>query len=197
MGVFDFCPIRMENLPGCCDILEQHGTTRPHPRGTFPNSHLPLLNIVFPQICVYGFTYSAPTIIHELGYTASEAQLLTVPIYFLCVCSTILFSRLSDKSQSRWLWIVVPYFIALVGLIGLLSIPHPRLPGLTYAFLFCIPAGVYPPLIGAVSWIGNNLAPSWKRVIGMALFMSIGNLVSELHNLHHREKEKEKQTDLA
>ncbi|CRL18586.1 Sucrose/H+ symporter, plant [Penicillium camemberti] len=127
-------------------------------------------------ICVYGFTYSAPTIIHELGYTASEAQLLTVPIYFLCVCSTILFSRLSDKSQSRWLWIVVPYFIALVGLIGLLSIPHPRLPGLTYAFLFCIPAGVYPPLIGAVSWIGNNLAPSWKRVIGMALFMSIGNL---------------------
>lgn len=189
----------MENLRGCCDILEQHGTyyatssLRDISEFTFASTNI----VYFPQICVYGFTYSAPTIIHGLGYTASEAQLLTVPIYFLCVCSTIIFSRLSDKSQSRWLWIVVPYFIALVGLIGLLAIPHPRLPGLTYAFLFCIPAGVYPPLIGAVSWIGNNLAPSWKRGIGMALFMSIGNLVSELHNLLHQGKEKEKKTDLA
>jgi hypothetical protein len=47
---------------------------------------------------------------------------------------------------------------------------------LTYAFLFGIPAGVYPPLIGVLSWIGNNLAPSWKRAVGMALLISIGNL---------------------
>lgn len=59
---------------------------------------------------------------------------------------------------------------------GLLSIPHPRLPGLTYAFLFFIPAGVYPAVIGCISWVGNNLAPTFKRAIGMALLMTVGNL---------------------
>jgi hypothetical protein len=35
---------------------------------------------------------------------------------------------------------------------------------------------VYPPIIGILSWVGNNLAPTWKRSVGMALLISIGNL---------------------
>jgi cyanate permease len=97
---------------------------------------------------LYGFTYSAPTIILELGYTSAQAQLLTIPIYVLGAISTIFFSWLADRRQTRWPFIVIPFSIALCCLIGLISIPHPRLPGLTYAFLFGIPAGVYPPLIG-------------------------------------------------
>ena len=49
-------------------------------------------------------------------------------------------------------------------------------PGLTYFFLFFIPIGIYPSLISLCSWIGNNLAPSWKRAVGMALVVSGGNL---------------------
>ncbi|OJJ40087.1 hypothetical protein ASPWEDRAFT_166174 [Aspergillus wentii DTO 134E9] len=128
------------------------------------------------SICLYGFTYSAPTIIKQLGYSSAQAQLLTIPIYFLGVLSTLLFGFLADKHQSRWPYIIGPFGIALVGFIGLLAIPHPRLPGLTYAFLFCIPAGIYPPVMGTLSWFGNNLAPSWRRAIGMALLISIGNL---------------------
>ena len=66
--------------------------------------------------------------------------------------------------------------MASCAFIALLAIPHPRYPGLTYAFLFAIPAGVYPPIIGILSWVGNNLAPTWKRSVGMALLISIGNL---------------------
>lgn len=128
------------------------------------------------SISLYGFTYSAPTIIAGLGYKTANAQLLTIPVYVLGVISTIFFSVMADRHQTRWVFIVIPYSIALVGFIGLLSVPHPRLPGLTYAFLFCIPAGVYPPLICCLSWVGNNLAPSWKRAVGMALLISIGNL---------------------
>ncbi|KIW46496.1 uncharacterized protein PV06_02165 [Exophiala oligosperma] len=128
------------------------------------------------SICLYGFTYSAPTIILELGYTAANAQLLTIPIYLVGVASTIFFSVLADRHQTRWPFIVGPYSVALLGFVGLLSIPHPKLPGLTYALLFTIPGGVYPPLIGCLSWVGNNIAPTWKRAIGMALLISIGNL---------------------
>lgn len=31
-------------------------------------------------------------------------------------------------------------------------------------------------MIGVISWVGNNLAPSFKRAIGMALLMTLGNL---------------------
>ncbi|KAB2570989.1 putative transporter [Lasiodiplodia theobromae] len=128
------------------------------------------------SISLYGFTYSAPSVILGLGYSAANAQLLTIPIYVLGVISTILVSYYADAYRTRWPFIVAPFCLAAAGFLGLLCIPHPRLPGLTYAFLFCIPAGVYPPLIGVLSWIGNNLAPSWKRAVGMALLISMGNL---------------------
>jgi len=128
------------------------------------------------SIALYGFTYSAPTIINGLGYTTAKAQLLTIPVYVLGVISTIFFSVLADKHQKRWPYIVIPFSIGLIGFIGLLATPVKKYPGLTYAFLFFIPAGVYPPLICCLSWVGNNLAPSWKRAVGMAILISIGNM---------------------
>jgi hypothetical protein len=126
-------------------------------------------------IPIYGFTYTAPSIILGLGYTSAQAQLLTVPVYTVGVISTIGFSRWADRRRVRWPFIVGPYAIAAVGLIGLLSVPHPRYPGLTYFLLFFIPAGIYPALIGILSLVSNNLAGSWKRAVGMALLISIGN----------------------
>lgn len=128
------------------------------------------------SIPVYAFTYTAPTIIRDLGYSSANAQLLTVPVYLLGTISTVLFSIWADKRQTRWKFVCGPYGIAAIGFLALLCIPHPRLPGLTYAFLFFIPAGLYPALICLLSWIGNNLAPSWKRAVGMALLISVGNL---------------------
>jgi MFS family permease len=85
-------------------------------------------------------------------------------------------SWLADKRQRRWPFIVIPYAVALCGCIGLMAIPHPSLPGLTYAFLFTIPAGVYPSVISLVSWVSNNLSPSWKRAVGMAMSIMLGNI---------------------
>ena len=98
-----------------------------------------------------------------------------MPIYILGVISTVFWSWLADKKQTRWPFIVIPYSIGWCCLLALLVIPHPKYPGLTYAFLFGIPAGVYPPLICVLSWVGNNLAPTWKRAVGMATLISVGN----------------------
>ncbi|KAM0548786.1 hypothetical protein ACHAPJ_009782 [Fusarium lateritium] len=141
-------------------------------------------------ISIYGFTYTAPSVIQGLEYSAANAQLLTIPVYFLGVIGTPLIAIFADKHKTRWPFIVGPYCISTVGFLGLLSIPHPRLPGLTYAFLFCIPVGVYPPLIGLVSWVGNNLAPSWKRAVGMALLICMGNLGGIIGSNIYLEKQK-------
>lgn len=74
-------------------------------------------------------------------------------------------ARLSDKYRTRWPFIVVPYTFGAIGLLGLLVIPHPQLPGLTYAWLFFIPAGLYPPVIVMAGWLGGNLAPTSKRAV--------------------------------
>jgi predicted MFS family arabinose efflux permease len=126
------------------------------------------------RIPTYGFTFTAPVIILQLGYTSAQAQLLTIPVYLLGTISTLAFSWIADRRQTRWPFIVIPYSISLVGFIGLMAIPR-SLPGLTYAFLFLIPAGVFPAVISLVSWVSNNLSPTWKRAIGIATSIMMGN----------------------
>lgn len=111
-----------------------------------------------------------------MGYTSAQAQLLTIPVYAVGTATTLFLSWLADRRHRRWPFVVIPYAIALIGAIGLLSTPHPRLPGLTYAFLFAIPAGVFPAVISLVAWVSNNLAPSWKRSVGIAMSIMFGNM---------------------
>ncbi|UPK90142.1 hypothetical protein LCI18_001077 [Fusarium solani-melongenae] len=77
----------------------------------------------------------------------------------------------------------MPYVVSLAGTIGLLAIPHPRYPGLTYASLFALPAGIYPAVISLVSWISNNISPTWKPATGIAINIMIGNLGGMIGNL--------------
>lgn len=70
------------------------------------------------SICLYGFNYTAPTIINQLGYTAANAQLLTVPLYGAGVISTIVLSIWSDNVKVRWPFIVFPYCVSMLGFVG-------------------------------------------------------------------------------
>ncbi|OAL53127.1 MFS general substrate transporter [Pyrenochaeta sp. DS3sAY3a] len=124
----------------------------------------------------YGFIYTLPTVIRELGYTAANAQLLTIPVYTVALISTVVVAIASDKYKNRSTFIIFPFIVAAVGYITLLALPHPGLPGATYAMLFVVASGLYPSICGVISWNANNLAGSWKRSVGMALQISIGNL---------------------
>lgn len=73
-------------------------------------------------------------------------------------------------------YIIAGYSIAICGFIAQLAIPHPKYPGVTYGFLFPVAAGLYCPFTCLVAWVGNSLAPSSKRAIGMALLISVGNM---------------------
>lgn len=92
-------------------------------------------------ISYYAFSFFAPTIVKELGYKSWQAQLLMVPIYLLACIATVIVGLTADRKQTRWVFIVVPYLVAGIAFVALLSIPHPKLPGLTYGFLFLIPLG--------------------------------------------------------
>ncbi|KAF2093482.1 MFS general substrate transporter [Rhizodiscina lignyota] len=128
------------------------------------------------SVAVYGFSATVPTVIEELGYTAADAQLLTIPLYVFAVILIIVFAFWSDRIQNRWRFIVAGYSLAVCGLIAQLAIPHPKFPGVTYGFLFALCGGMYAGYPPMLTWIANNLAPSSKRAVGMALVISIGNM---------------------
>lgn len=136
-----------------------------------------LLTFVFqPTNVSKRFTATVPTVIEELGYSAANAQLLTIPIYVFAAILTLCFAWGSDYLRVRSWFIIAGYATASVGFIAQLAIPHPKYPGLTYGFLFPVAGGLYCPFIALVSWIANSLAPSSKRAVGMALLISVGNM---------------------
>ncbi len=116
-----------------------------------------------------------PTIVQQMGYTSTSAQLMTIPIYVVAMLFVLGFAWWSDYIQQRTPFIMAGFSIAIVGLIAELAIPHPRMTGVSYFFLFFVAAGLYSPFICLVCLIGNNLAPSSKRAVGMAVLIAFGN----------------------
>ncbi|KAJ9606410.1 hypothetical protein H2200_009371 [Cladophialophora chaetospira] len=130
---------------------------------------------------LYGISLFLPTIIKELGYTSSTAQLLTVPIYITAAILAIVVGYLSDRATkhgaSRWPYIFVPMCAILVGfVIAISGSAAGDIPGVVYAGVFIAVCGIYPAFPGNVTWIANNLAGSYKRSAGMALQIGLGNL---------------------
>jgi MFS family permease len=125
----------------------------------------------------YAVAYSLPTTIEILGYTAANAQLLTIPVYafacILCIVNALIADRLKRRFQS----VVIPYFFGLAGVIICLKISPEDNPGIIYFAMFLIASGSFPALPTIVSWIANNVAGQWKRSVAMALEFTLGNMV--------------------
>jgi nitrate/nitrite transporter NarK len=75
---------------------------------------------------LYSISLFLPTIIKELGYTANESQLMTVPVYVLaCIC-TICGGLASDKAGQRGLFLMGFALVAITGFVMLISSSVPR-----------------------------------------------------------------------
>ena len=130
---------------------------------------------------LYGISLFLPSIINELGYVATTAQLLTIPIYCTAAVLAIIVCWASDKAvkrgASRWPYVFVPMTVILVGfVIAISGSAAGGVPGVVYAGVFIATCGIYPAFPGNITWISNNLAGSYKRAAGMAFQIGIGNL---------------------
>lgn len=144
---------------------------------------------------LYGISLFLPTIINQLGYTSSTAQLLTVPIYITAAVLTVVVAYYSDQSprRGRAPFIFVPMCAILVGFImALAGSAHGGVPGVVYAGVFITTCGIYPAFPGNVTWISNNLAGSYKRSVGMAIHIGVGNLGGAMASNFYRSADKPK-----
>jgi hypothetical protein len=134
------------------------------------------LGIMLFWSCVaplYGISLFLPTIIKDLGFRKTTAQLLTVPIYFFAAVTGVITAWKSDRAGKRTPFIGASQVAILVGFIMCISSGSPVV---VYAGIFIAAAGVYGAHPGNISLISNNLAPSAKRAAGTGLHFAGGNL---------------------
>ncbi|TFK31526.1 MFS general substrate transporter [Crucibulum laeve] len=127
------------------------------------------MSIVAP---LYGITLFLPTIINSFGHSPAISQLLTVPPYVFATIVLYTFAYFSDKIKMRSPFILTGLIMCLIGFSINIS---DAATGVKYFGTFFVVAGSYSAFPGIVAWLGNNLAGQYKRGIGMALHIGIGN----------------------
>jgi dipeptide/tripeptide permease len=129
----------------------------------------------------YSTAFFIPTILNQFGYTPTQAQLHTIPIYGVCMVATLLTAWLSDKMRCRYVFTMLGVFIATIGYIMLLAQGPPKGAGamptsVRYLAVFFITVGTYitQPLV--IVWLSNNMGGHYKRSFSSALQIGLGNI---------------------
>lgn len=130
---------------------------------------------------LYGISLFLPTIIKELGYASTTAQLLTIPIYITAAILAVIVCWASDRAckrgASRWVYVFFPMCAILVGFIIAISASAiGGVPGVVYAGVFIATCGIYPAFPNNVTWISNNCAGTIKRGASIGMLVGAGNL---------------------
>ncbi|KAJ3714828.1 major facilitator superfamily domain-containing protein [Lentinula raphanica] len=122
---------------------------------------------------LYGITLFLPTIISDFGeFSTAISQLLTVPPYIFATLVLGFFAYYSDKIMMRSPFILAAQILCVIGFsINIANVSS----GAKYFGTFLIVAGSYSGFPGIVAWLGNNLSGQYKRGVGMALHIGIGN----------------------
>lgn len=138
---------------------------------------------------VYGISLFTPTIIKTLGYSSTHSQLLSVPIFIVATVFSIFQSYVSSYFGVRSPFLILDYLIMLVGYIVCITgdpVNHPRV---IYAGSYICALGAYSAFPIVVIWNANNLAGSYKRAVGLALQIGIGNFSGAFASNFYRGKD--------
>lgn len=124
---------------------------------------------------LYAVSLFTPTIINSLGYTTTQSQLLSVPIYIVAAVFSVGQAFLSDRIGLRSPFLVFDYLCMAIGFIVCLTSNPAKNPMAIYAGVYIAVIGIYPAIPIAIVWNANNLSGSYKRAIGIAFQIGVSN----------------------
>ncbi|KAJ0382720.1 hypothetical protein COL922a_011962 [Colletotrichum nupharicola] len=135
-----------------------------------------------------------PQIIKNMGYTSSNAQLLTIPPYIVGAISAYVSSSLSDRFKWRMPFIVFAQVLVLISFAILFFKAEniqENIPACYFA-IFLASIGFYPINPGGNAWTVNNLAGPTKRAQGIAYMICLGSIGGIVGSFIYREDESPK-----
>ncbi|KAF8497681.1 MFS general substrate transporter [Gautieria morchelliformis] len=138
---------------------------------------------------LYAFALFLPTIISQvsLGFSATPANLLTVPVYVLACIMTCGVGFYADRWGNRGYFNLAFFTIAGAGYIILIA---SRNASLSYFAVFLAAAGVYPLIPNTIAWFSNNVEGSYKRSVTLAMIIGFGNINGAVSSNVYRTKDK-------
>lgn len=120
--------------------------------------------------------YFIPTIVRAVGYTATTAQWMTVPIYMTAAVLLIVLSYTADRFNDRRWHITGCMALSLLCSIVCIACSSPQA---RYVMLCFFIGGLYVALPLILTWTTQIVAlPAEKRACTMAIANSVGNLAS-------------------
>ncbi|KAH8994727.1 MFS general substrate transporter [Lactarius hatsudake] len=128
-------------------------------------------------MCVYitgvAVALFTPIIVHDLGFSATHAQLLSVPPFLLAGVSTYIVSIWSDKAHLRGPFIVI---CAMVSMTGYITAYATSKPGPGYAAAIIAACGAFPCIAITLAWAAGNAGGIVKRGSVLAVVIGLGNV---------------------
>ncbi|KAH6862884.1 hypothetical protein AA0119_g8730 [Alternaria tenuissima] len=113
-----------------------------------------------------------PTILKGLGYTATQAQVHTIPVYLVGAAFSVIFAYMSEWLNRRYLFYVLGWAVLASGLI--VEIVYPTNPKVRYMGMFFIASGCYLAMPISIIWVSMNCGSGYKRAVAIAAIINFG-----------------------
>ncbi|KAF2141768.1 uncharacterized protein K452DRAFT_228097 [Aplosporella prunicola CBS 121167] len=136
---------------------------------------------------LYAFSLFLPTIISQMGYTSTKANLLSVPPYAAAAILTIIIGFVADRTGKRGYCNIGT---SLIGIAGFAMLIGSATPGVQYAGTFLGALGIYPTISNTISWASNNVEGVYKRGVTIGFVIGWGNLNGVVSSNIYRQEDK-------
>ncbi|KAI0814876.1 MFS general substrate transporter [Irpex lacteus] len=120
---------------------------------------------------LFAFSLFTPTIINQLGFKATAANLLSVPVYAWACIVTLGIGFLGDRIGHRGVLNMILFGTGLIGYIILIASSNPSL---SYFATYLAASAIYPTIREA--WVSSNVEGSYKRSATLGMAIGWGNL---------------------
>ena len=125
------------------------------------------------NITVQGLSVFMPTVLYDLGWEATKAQLYSVPVYVGASAIAIIIALISDKTKMRGIWLAAFTFL---GITGFSLLRWAQSETIRYMAVYFCALGAFPGGPGFLSWGLNNASGPAIRAVSGGYIVSLGTL---------------------
>ncbi|XXG93817.1 hypothetical protein Hte_000066 [Hypoxylon texense] len=135
--------------------------------------HLLTLCFFCCDITAASISSFSPTILTELGWTSTIAQLMTMPVWAAGIVATFFVTWLTSHINLRAPFLLVCIALQLVG--WSIMVAYVPTAGVRYFALFLMAMGTFPQMSVLMGWLSANLRGHKYLAVGMAWMVGFGN----------------------
>ncbi|RWA07634.1 hypothetical protein EKO27_g7470 [Xylaria grammica] len=122
----------------------------------------------------YSGSFFIPTILREMGYQATDAQVRSIPIYVVATVICLGIAYATDRLKHRYTFLMCGLAVSAVGYSLLLGQQHLSV-GVKYFALFLVVGGGFSVQPITIAWLANNVSGHYKRSVAAAAQIGLGN----------------------